>query len=112
MLNAGVYQVQAVFAGNDNYNPSKSVETDIVVEKQSVYLTLAENKFIYDGNVKFPEFTYDMSCNLDINKISFKFENDIRPIEVGTYNFSIVTTEYEDKFSSMGNPIYYVKVTK
>lgn len=27
-------------------------------------------------------------------------------------NFEIVTTEYEDKFSSMGNPIYYVKVVK
>ena len=27
-------------------------------------------------------------------------------------NKEIVTTEYEDKFSSMGNPIYYVKVTK
>lgn len=27
-------------------------------------------------------------------------------------NIDLVTTEYEDKFSSMGNPIYYVKVTK
>ena len=27
-------------------------------------------------------------------------------------NLEIVTTEYEDKFSSMGNPIYYVKVIK
>lgn len=92
-LNAGTYQVQAIFAGNNNYNASKSAVVDVVVNKQRVYLTLADNKFIYDGNVKFPEFSYDTSCGLDINKVSFNFENDVRPTEVGSYNFTIVTTD-------------------
>ncbi|MGN0961077.1 MAG: MBG domain-containing protein, partial [Christensenellales bacterium] len=93
MLNAGVYQVQAIFAGNENYKESKSQITDVIIEKQKVYLTLAENKFIYDGTVKFPEFYYNANCGLDINKISFEFENDIRPLGVGSYNFNIVTTD-------------------
>lgn len=93
MLNAGTYQVQAIFEGNQNYNSSKSSVVEVVVERQKVYLTLAENKFIYDGTIKFPEFYYDSSCGLDINKISFEFENELRPLEVGEYRFNIVTTD-------------------
>ena len=102
MLNAGSYQVQAIFAGNNNYKESKSVVTNVIVEKQHVYLTLAENKFIYDGNVKFPEFSYNLSCGLDKNKLSFVFENDIRPIEVGEYSFTIVSSDNNYDATTVG----------
>lgn len=46
-------------------------------------------------------------CGYKFEELSLDLHKDAE-IE----NFSIVTTEYEDKFSRMGNPIYYIKVTK
>ena len=46
-------------------------------------------------------------CKYKIVELSLDLHNDAE-----NENFEIVTTEYEDKFSSMGNPIYYVKVIK
>lgn len=91
MLNAGEYQVQAIFEGNQNYEPAQSETVTITVDKQKVYLTLSENKFVYDGQIKFPEFSYNTNCGLKTDNIVFNFKDDVLPTEAGEYTFTIVS---------------------
>lgn len=91
VLNFGEYQVQAIFAGNQNYLASQSEVVTVSVEKQKVHLTLSENQFVYDGQIKFPEFSYNTECGLSADSIVFKFQDDVMPTEVGEYPFTIVS---------------------
>ena len=91
MLNAGEYQVQAIFSGNQNYEPAQSEVVTITVQKQKVHLTLSENKFVYDGQIKFPEFSYNTNCGLKTDHIVFNFANEVLPTEAGEYSFTIVS---------------------
>ena len=87
--NAGTYKVQAFFDGNENYMSAVSNETDLIIEQQLVFFTLTQTEFIYDGNVKYPVFTFDRTLGITEHQIEFTFENNIEPIEIGSYNFEM-----------------------
>lgn len=87
--NAGTYKVQAFFDGNENYMSAVSNETDLVIEQQLVFFTLTQTEFIYDGNVKYPVYTFDRTLGITEHQIEFTFENNIEPIEIGSYNFEM-----------------------
>lgn len=87
--NAGTYKVQAFFDGNENYMSAVSNETDLIIEQQLVFFTLTQTEFIYDGNVKYPVFTFDRTLGITEHQIEFSFENNIEPIEIGSYNFEM-----------------------
>jgi tRNA (guanine-N7-)-methyltransferase len=66
---------------------------------KKVILQRTDNRDLFEFSlVNFNE------CDYKIVEISLDLHNS-------TF-FDGITTEYEDKFSSKGNPIYYVKVTK
>ncbi len=102
MINAGTYTVKAIFEGNNNYYASESNEATFVISKQLVYFTLSDNKFIYDGNIKYPEYYYDKTCGLNETSIVFEFENDINPINVGKYNFVLKVEDDNYKGETQG----------
>lgn len=87
-INAGVYRVKAYFDGDQNYNSAVSNETTLTILKQNVYIILGTTDFIYDGDVKYPSFSYDDSLGLDDNQFEYDF-NELSPIEVGEYEFTI-----------------------
>lgn len=89
-IDAGTYQVYAEFKGNNNYYPAKSAVTTLVIEKQFVFITITNTEFIYDGEIKYPEFSYDLKTGIDENAFTFRFENDVFPKEEGEYNFAII----------------------
>lgn len=89
MTDVGTYTVQAVFEGNQNYFSSKSNIVSFTIQKQKVYFTLGENNFIYNGEVQFPEYYYDISTGLKDSSIIFEFEDNIEPREIGTYDFTL-----------------------
>ena len=107
-INAGTYTVQAEFAGNENYYPAKSREATLIIEKQFVFISLTSCEFIYDGAIKYPEFSYDKNIGIDENAFTFKFENDIFPQEVGSYNFAIIINDNNFEGQTQG----VVKVQK
>ena len=89
-VDAGSYLVYAEFKGNNNYFPAKSAVSTLVIVKQFVFITITNTEFIYDGEIKYPEFSYDLKTGIDENSFTFKFENDVFPKEVGEYNFAII----------------------
>lgn len=88
-INAGVYRVKAYFDGDKNYNSAVSNETTLTILKQSVYIALGETDFIYDGETKYPSFTYDNSLGLEEHQFEYIFVGDVLPIEVGEYDFTV-----------------------
>lgn len=71
---------------------------EVVTKKPTEIEFKTDNRKLFEYSLQtFNEYGYKfVELSLDLHK-------DV---------LDIVTTEYEDKFSSMGNPIYYVKVTK
>ncbi len=73
---------------------------------------------IYETITKKPttiEFKTDNRGLFEYSLISFnenKYQFDELSLDLHNDKEDIITTEYEDKFSSMGNPIYYVRVKK
>lgn len=92
-VDAGIYTVQAIFEGNNNYEPAKSKEANLIINKQYVHITILNSSFIYDGTIKYPEYSYDKNIGIDSTSFVFKFENDIFPQEEGEYNFSIIISD-------------------
>ncbi len=92
-VGAGVYTVVAEFEGNNNYYPAKSKEVNLVINKQFVFITITNSSFIYDGTIKYPEFSYDKNIGIDQNSFIYKFENDVFPQEEGKYNFAIIIND-------------------
>ncbi len=88
-INAGSYRVKAYFDGDPNYNSAVSNETTLTILKQNVYITLGATEFIYDGQVKYPTFTYDNTLGLDENQFEFDFDGDVLPLEEGEYEFTL-----------------------
>lgn len=89
-IDAGEYEVYAVFAGNEHYNAFTTSAVKLTIEKKMVPITLTNLKFIYDGEPKMPK--YDV--NFDINvTIIVNFEGGVTPVEVGTYKFTMVANE-------------------
>lgn len=100
-VDAGKYIVNATFKGNNNYLPSATVEEAIyTIEPQTICFNLGTNKFIYDGDKKYPTYDfYDKSKTLSkTDDLEYIFENDIEPIEVGIYNFTIRVRESKRNF--------------
>lgn len=96
--NAGTYTVKAYFAGNENYNAFESNEATLVIEKKLLPITIKNTVFTYNGNQKFPGYQINLDTAISFD---FKFENNIIPVEVGEYNFSIVVYD----------PNYYSNMT-
>ena len=93
VINAGNYIVQGYFAGNNNYYPARSNAVSFIIKKLPVCFNLAENSFIYDGEVKTPQYSFDSSIGLSTNAITIEFENGIVPVEIGKYNYSIIIND-------------------
>ncbi len=93
VINAGTYLVQGYFAGNNNYEPAKSNAVTFTINKVSVCFNLGNNNFVYDGEVKSPYFSFDSSLGLSSNAITFEFENNAIPREVGSYPFTILVND-------------------
>lgn len=102
-VDAGSYLVYAEFKGNNNYYPSKSALSTLVIAKQFVFITITNSEFIFDGEIKYPEFSYDKKTGIDENSFTFKFENDIFPKEVGEYNFAIIIDNPNFEGQTQGN---------
>lgn len=101
-VNAGTYSVYAEFAGNNNYYPAKSKEATLIIEKQLVFISVTTSEFIYDGTIKYPEFSYDKNIGIDENSFTFKFENDVFPMEEGSYNFAIIISDVNFEGQTQG----------
>ena len=95
-INAGIYKVVAYFDGNENYNSSISNEATLTIEKQSVFITVEEDTFVYDGQSKLPKFSLSKDC-LAVVKM-----NVLNAIEIGDYDFEIIVNEQNYKGSITG----------
>lgn len=87
-VNAGEYKVQAIFEGNENYNAFSSNIANLVINKKFIPITLKQSTFVYTGNEISP--VYDINLNETVN-VMISYENNAVPIEVGEYNFEIVS---------------------
>ncbi len=108
VVNAGTYTVQGFFAGNNNYYPARSNTVGFVVNKLSVCFNLGENVFIYDGEEKFPEYSFDENLGLSKNAITYEFANGINPVEIGEYSFVLQIND--DNYEGQAQGI--IKITK
>lgn len=85
----GSYKVKAIFDGNNNYNPSESVEVSVVVLAQEIHITLGKTEFVYDGEAKYPEYGYDKTLGLNEHQFEFDFGAGVVPTEEGAYPFTL-----------------------
>ncbi len=92
-VNAGKYIVYAIFAGNQNYEYAESKKAELIIEKQNVFISITADQFVYDGDKKYPEFSYDKNIGVEESSFSYRFENNVTPQEVGTYGFAIVIND-------------------
>ncbi len=95
-INAGEYSVVAYFKGNENYNSAISNEAILTIEKQSVFITVEEDTFVYDGSSKLPKFSLSKDCLAVVNM------NVLNAIDIGNYDFEIVVNEQNYKGSIKG----------
>lgn len=99
---AGTYVVQGYFAGNNNYEEARSNAVTFTINKVAVCFNLGNNNFIYDGEAKSPVFTFDETIGLSSNAVTFEFENNVIPKEVGSYNFTILVNDANFTGSASG----------
>lgn len=92
-VKAGKYIVYAIFEGNQNYEYAESKKAELIIEKQNVFISITADHFVYDGDKKYPEFSYDKNIGVDESSFSYRFENNITPQEVGDYNFTITIND-------------------
>lgn len=85
----GSYKVKAIFDGNNNYNSAESVEVSVNVVAQQIYITLVKTEFVYDGETKYPEYSYDRTSGLTSHQFEFDFGEDVVPLEEGRYPFTL-----------------------
>lgn len=104
-INAGTYRVQAFFDGNNNYNSAVSNETTLVIEEQEVYITLGKTEFIYDGEAKYPLYTYDKKLDLNDYSFEFDFVGGAIPLEEGTYPFTLKIKDGLNYFGSVSGVV-------
>ena len=77
-----------------------------------IFLKVYDNILDKKGNIEFKtdniglfEYSVQEFNRLDYNFLEFS-------CDLHRNNDDIITTEYEDKFMSKGNPIYYIKIKK
>lgn len=92
-VKAGKYIVYAIFEGNQNYEYAESKKAELIIEKQNVFISITADHFVYDGDKKYPEFSYDKNIGVEESSFSYRFENNITPQEVGDYNFTITIND-------------------
>lgn len=108
-INAGTYRVQAFFDGNNNYNSAVSNETTLVINEQEVYITLGKTEFIYDGEAKYPLYTYDKKLDLNDYSFEFDFVGGAIPLEEGTYPFTLKIKDGLNYFGSASGVVVIKK---
>lgn len=99
-INAGEYIVSAYFAGNENYNPFKTNNSVLIVEKKIIPITLKKNVFLFNGKAQSPE--YDINLDTSVSVI-VEYDENIEPVEIGEYNFRIISnnSNYVCTYSSV-----------
>lgn len=85
-VDAGVYAVQAKFAGNDNYNACVSNEATITIEKKFIPVVIKQTTFVYNGKGQMPEYEIAIDLTESV-PVSIEFEDGIDPVEIGEYDF-------------------------
>ena len=90
-VNAGVYAVKVIFAGNENYQ-GLTKETTLTIEKKMVSIVVESPRFKYTGSAIVPEFTVaeDMQAVLTFTDVDMA-------IDPGSYRYTI-TAEDENRF--------------
>lgn len=109
VIKAGIYTVEMVFNGNENYS-SNTFKTTLNVIKKSVFINIEKDTFIYDGEIKTP--IYSTSNNEIEAKISYyivgedgKEQRVLEPVgsadsdTVYRYVIEIENDEYKGSFS-------------
>ncbi len=86
IVDAGEYEVVAMFAGDNNHNEAISNTAKIVVEKKFIPITLKTLTFLYTGKQQAPEYQINLETNVSV---IIKYKGDLVPVEVGEYEFSV-----------------------
>lgn len=68
----------------------------LILENGSLIEFKTDNKILFDFSVD----TFSSSSNFSIKNLTYDLHNDVN------LSYNNIMTEYEEKFSSMGNPIY------
>lgn len=84
VTDAGVYFVTATVAESANYNAAQSERIELTIRPRSVFFTLEQDTFMYDGAEKFPVF----AANEDVGTL-VTFEGGSAPVEPGSYPFTV-----------------------
>ncbi|MBE7089622.1 MAG: hypothetical protein E7362_02325 [Clostridiales bacterium] len=86
-INAGVYTVKAIFAGNENYQ-GVTKETTLTIEKKMVSIVVEAERFNYTGSAIVPEFTVaeDMHAVLMFTDVDMA-------VDPGSYHFTITAED-------------------
>ena len=97
-VDAGEYQVKATFEGNQNFNPC-SATAKITITQKLVPITLKKLTFVYNGKQQSPSYEIgnDEKIALLIN-----YKNNMVPIEVGEYEFEIISNNPNYRASTKG----------
>lgn len=90
VVDAGTYNVYFTFAGNENYNAYKSNTAVLTVNRKIVPVMVKKSIFLYNGNQQSP--VYEIGLDEDISLI-VKYENDVYPVELGEYNYTIESND-------------------
>lgn len=110
VVDCGVYKVVAIFKGNHNYEESKSNETTLEIKKQWVYITIVKNEFVYDGSIKYPEYSFDKTIGLDQHKIVMDFKNNVLPREVNDQSgYEFVLRIDDENFEGYATGVVKIK---
>ncbi len=86
-VNAGEYMVIAIFTGNECYNKTQSNFATLTIVKKSVFITVEQDLYVYDGNAKLPKFTLSEDCSAIVEM------DTLNAVDIGTYPFEIVVNE-------------------
>lgn len=84
VTDAGVYFVTATVAESANYNAAQSDRIELTIRPRSVFFTLEQDTFMFDGTEKFPVF----AANEEVGTI-VTFEGGSAPVEPGSYPFTV-----------------------
>ena len=88
MIDFGTYKVQAIFAGNQNYNQSTATAS-LTISKVTPKLAVYRSNFVYnDGNIINPE----IECELNYKII---FDDSATAGEVGVHGYKVIIVDDE-----------------
>ncbi len=88
-IDAGVYQVKVIFDGDENHN-AKEKSTQLTINKKRVTIVVDLKPVEYTGSIVSPRYTLSEQISVII-----VFEGNKKPIEKGTYVYTITEDESE-----------------